>query len=1059
MRTLWRMFKWLLALGLTALVVGLVLWHTMADQKLRAWVQQRLQQAYPELAVEVGSVRLERRRLVISELKLSLPQQQEAAPVLAIEELELRTDLTWQQLLRGDVTVQEVVIRGPRLRAVRLADGSWSIQRLWPLPRFSKKQRTLRGRIESGRLELVDPSAPGTARFRVLDFQGEFVRRVPEQGPPQFTLTGTALAEHVRQVRFAVAVVPQQKSWSLQARVQRLEVTPELLAALPRELQQQLGQVPVIRFLAEAQLRADYHPRRAEPLQFQLQGSFSRGMLDHPRLPFPLREIAGRFECTQRQLALRQVEARSRDTRLKLDVVLHGLQPGAPAEVTLQAENLPVDRQLLQGAPGPLAGLWPRFRPQGPVNLQATLSYRQGQWRAEQADVQCLGLRFVYHRLPYPVAQATGTIRLRGRRLELDLQGLAGGEPVRIVSQVENPGPEFVGWVRVQGNRIPVDPQLIAALPPRSREVLQRLRPRGTVSFQSRFYRERAGGPLNRQTTVSLNQCSIRFDKFPYRVENIRGTLKQQGRNWTFHNLQGSHGRCRISGRGRLQVADDHSAVFELELTALALPLDEELRAALPPKVQRLWTQLRPHGLVDATAQLRFHTPAKKLDLTVELEPVGRTVSIEPVPFPYRLESLEGKLVYRNGHAQWQELRAVHGPARIQTQGTAEALPGDGWRLQFSRFVAEQVTVDRHLREALPPVLRQLALKLRPNRPFIVRGSWSLEHQPQRAAPWKSTWDVELFLQQMNLHLGVLVENIHGSVRLQGTWDGTRLHSRGRLDLQNAVYQGWQFTQVRGPLELFNDRVLLGAPTAATIQPGKLPHVTAQFYGGTLWGDGWATWGAEPRFALRVRGQNVLLERLAREAFQGRQHLSGKCHGELELRGTDRGLPSLVGRGYIQLREADVYQLPLLVAMLKVLQLQLPSTTAFTTSDIRFRLQGSHIYLDRIDFAGDAISLVGAGEMNLDKQVRLVFRAEVGRSDRRIPLVGELIGATSQQILRLYVDGPLDNPRIRSEPFPLVGDTLEQIQAGLERLPGMQPVSPSPRVPLQQGSPFPRIRY
>ncbi len=1060
MRTWWRLLKWLLALGLFAAMAALVLWHLVADRQLRAWVQQRLQQAYPDLLVEVGGVELDQQRLVVSELKFSLPRQQGPLLLLAIEELELRARLNLQQLLQGEVVVEEVVLRRPRLRALRLPDGSWSPQRLWPLPRFSKKQRTIRGRIEDGRLELVDPRAPDPAVLRVWNFQGRFAREVPEQGPVQFTLAGSATGEQLRQVQFAVAVVPQQRSWSLRAKIQRLEISSELLASLPQPLRQALGEVPPMRLRVEAQVQADYHPRRRQGLQFHLQGSFSRGTLDHPRLPFPLREISGRFTCTHQELRLQGVQARSRNTRLKLEAVLEGLRPEAPLQLTLEAENLPVDRQLLQNLPGPLAELWPRFRPQGTVNLQATVSRAQDQWQLQQADVHCLGMRFVYHRLPYPVEQATGTITLRGKHLQLELQGLAGGEPLRITADVEDPGPAFVGWVKVQGSSIPVDRQLIAAMPAKGQQVLRQLRPRGTIWLQARFWRPGPGQPLHRRAVVGLQECSIRFDKFPFRVENIRGTLQLEGRNWTFHHLQGSHGRCRISGGGKLTLAPDQSSVLDLKLTALALPLDEELRAALPPKVQRVWNQLRPHGLVDATAQVRFHSPEKKLDLRVELEPVGSSVSLQPTSFPYRLEALQGRIVYHNGRVQLHQLRARHGESRFQAQGTAELLPPEGWQLRFEQFVAEPVLLDRHLRDALPPKLQQVVLKLRPDRPFIARGSWTLQFRPDQPTPWQSAWDVELFLQQMDLHVGVLLEDLHGTVRLRGHWDGRRLFCRGQLDLQNLVYRGWQFTQVRGPLELSNDRVLLGAPRAAAIQPGKQPHLSARFYGGTLWGDGWATWGSQGQFALRVQAQDVLLQRLAREAFRGKQHLSGKCRGHLELRGTDQGIPSLVGRGHIQLRQADVYQLPLLVAMLKVLQLQLPSTTAFTTSDIRFRLQGSHIYLDRIDFAGDAISLVGAGEMNLEKQVRLVFRAEVGRSDRRIPLVGDLVGATSRQILRLYVDGPLDNPRIRSEPFPLVGDTLQQIQVGLERLPGPRPPAPSPVAPpWQQGNSFPRIRY
>ena len=46
-----------------------------------------------------------------------------------------------------------------------------------------------------------------------------------------------------------------------------------------------------------------------------------------------------------------------------------------------------------------------------------------------------------------------------------------------------------------------------------------------------------------------------------------------------------------------------------------------------------------------------------------------------------------------------------------------------------------------------------------------------------------------------------------------------------------------------------------------------------------------------------------------------------------------------------------------------------PDKTAFTTSDMDFRIRGSDIYFDRLNFNGDAISLRGNGEMNLDREI------------------------------------------------------------------------------------------
>ena len=44
-----------------------------------------------------------------------------------------------------------------------------------------------------------------------------------------------------------------------------------------------------------------------------------------------------------------------------------------------------------------------------------------------------------------------------------------------------------------------------------------------------------------------------------------------------------------------------------------------------------------------------------------------------------------------------------------------------------------------------------------------------------------------------------------------------------------------------------------------------------------------------------------------------------------------------------------------------------------------------HIYFDKIDLVGDAVSLYGRGEMDFDRVVDLTFHSTVGRNDLPVP--------------------------------------------------------------------------
>ena len=53
-----------------------------------------------------------------------------------------------------------------------------------------------------------------------------------------------------------------------------------------------------------------------------------------------------------------------------------------------------------------------------------------------------------------------------------------------------------------------------------------------------------------------------------------------------------------------------------------------------------------------------------------------------------------------------------------------------------------------------------------------------------------------------------------------------------------------------------------------------------------------------------------------------------------------------------------------------------PDSNAFSRSDIDFRVQGEHVYFDRLNFNGDAISLLGKGEMDMQSEIHLAFTAD-----------------------------------------------------------------------------------
>jgi hypothetical protein len=114
-----------------------------------------------------------------------------------------------------------------------------------------------------------------------------------------------------------------------------------------------------------------------------------------------------------------------------------------------------------------------------------------------------------------------------------------------------------------------------------------------------------------------------------------------------------------------------------------------------------------------------------------------------------------------------------------------------------------------------------------------------------------------------------------------------------------------------------------------------------------------------------------------------------------------------------------------MISLLKILSIREPDRTAFSASDIRFRIEGPHLYFDPINFSGDAISLEGKGEMDFQTAIRLRFRAQLGRNELQLPVLREVLGGASEQIMIIHVEGTLEDPITRREPFPVVQQALQ----------------------------------
>ena len=172
------------------------------------------------------------------------------------------------------------------------------------------------------------------------------------------------------------------------------------------------------------------------------------------------------------------------------------------------------------------------------------LTFDGARWHPDVV-VRLRGVAFTFQKFPYRVARGTGIVGLKGRTATFNLVAYAGNQPLTVRGEVVDPGPRWTGWARVQGRNMAIDERLterlIEALPEKNngRQVVRSLHPRGgRFHFDWQCHRDDAARQKPcQQLDLQLVGGAIRYEKFPYPVGNVRGTVRWHDSRWELIHL------------------------------------------------------------------------------------------------------------------------------------------------------------------------------------------------------------------------------------------------------------------------------------------------------------------------------------------------------------------------------------------------------------------------------------------------------------------------------------------------------------------------------------------
>ncbi|WP_197451974.1 AsmA-like C-terminal region-containing protein [Rosistilla carotiformis] len=247
--------------------------------------------------------------------------------------------------------------------------------------------------------------------------------------------------------------------------------------------------------------------------------------------------------------------------------------------------------------------------------------------------------------------------------------------------------------------------ELASCTPQKCQEIFQRLLPRGRIAANANVRFD--GQKWSWQSAIQCLGVDVQFDRFPYPVKDIRGTILCSDRETVGQGLvgrlEGQPLRCNVRLEKADRAANNRTTLVELS-TQGPLTIDETLLTALTPrgestsKLETLVRSLNVSGKV-ALASSRFEswadgTRTKLMDLRFEQS------NLRYDRFAYPIHDIQGQVLVENDVVHISNMRGQSiDSASISARGICQTEPaGTRFQLEIDGY---GISMDQSLRRVL----------------------------------------------------------------------------------------------------------------------------------------------------------------------------------------------------------------------------------------------------------------------------------------------------------------------------------------------------------------------
>jgi hypothetical protein len=447
--------------------------------------------------------------------------------------------------------------------------------------------------------------------------------------------------------------------------VEHLTLSPELFAQLPERMHD---------------IQRDFQP--AGPIDFTWDVCRQAGQWRHhgmvrlnnlsgvcAEFHYPLERISGTLDVEvdpgkHRDVTQVNLVAYAGACPITIRGQVEGERPAALA-LDICGTDLPLDDNLHKALPTVTYQKLARsFHPQGLVDFRALIRREQGKKEpANRIVVRFHDASMHWDVFDYPLENVTGVLDIQPGHWEFrEFHGTHKGGAVFTEGRSEATAQGDELRIQITGKNILFDSELEQALQPEIKSAWKMFTPTGRADFKAQVTRLPGQSEPDIDVTVQAQDCTIQPAFFPYRLENLQGTVRYAQR-WLFlTNLSARHDQTRINlDEGKAYVKQEGGVWVDLtKLESRPCVVDADFIRALPPPLKKACETLRLQGPVALQTQLVIDVPGEKGRPPVIYWNGGMEFADAKLEAGVAIDQVTGRVFCRGSH-NGQQLDNVEG--------------------------------------------------------------------------------------------------------------------------------------------------------------------------------------------------------------------------------------------------------------------------------------------------------------------------------------------------------------------------------------------------------------